>query len=286
MARIPLFKRLRMKPRRPARTASPADLEGFWDRPQLLTLVADLLLLFGGVALAYAATLAVARLPLFPLRQLVVISDLQRVQPAQLKLAAQSAVVGNFFTVNLDAVRAEFEKQPWVRRVSVRRLWPDGIELSLEEQHATAHWGLPSEHAEARWVNTRGEVFAAPPPVDAAAGGAKVRTVLPVFSGPEGSAALMLSRYGEFTTLLAPVRRTPSVVALSARLAWQLKLDDGLTLELGRDNAKNPLEERLTRFVAVYGPIKARFHKPIGVIDMRYQNGFALRPASREKGAT
>ena len=272
-----MFKR-QAKVRRPARQAKPSGAEGFWDRPPLLMLVADLLFLFAVVAFAYAALVTAMRLPFFPLRHLVVTSALQEVNPGQLEFAARSAVAGNFFTVNLDAVRAEFEKQPWVRRASVRRLWPDGIELALEEHRAAARWAGGGDNADTRLVNTYGEVFIAQSTTAQAA--------LPLFSGPEGSAALLLSRYQDFSTLLAPLGRTPRVVALSQRLAWQLKLDDGLTLELGRDDGKHPLEERLTRFAALYPATRARFQGSIAVIDMRYQNGFAVRSGGKEKGNT
>jgi cell division protein FtsQ len=62
------------------------------------------------------------------------------VTPTQIEYAARSAVAGNFFTVNLDAVRAAFEKLPWVRKAEVRRRWPDGLELAIEEHVAAARW--------------------------------------------------------------------------------------------------------------------------------------------------
>lgn len=113
---------------------------GFWDRPHLMNLMADLLLLAATVALGYAAVLALVRLPFFPLREVVVASPLQHVTIEQLDYAARSAVAGNFFTVDLERVRQGFEKLPWVRRVQARRQWPNGIELAIEEHEAAAIW--------------------------------------------------------------------------------------------------------------------------------------------------
>lgn len=242
--------------------------DGFWDRPQLLTLLADLLLLFGGAALAYSMVLEATRLPFFPLRQVVVMNVPSQVTRAQIEFAAKNSLSGNFFTVNLDTVRAAIEKQAWVRRASVRRHWPDGIELTIEEHAAAARWQHGTD--EARLVNDHGEVFAAPATAKQA--------TLPLLAGPEGSAPLVLSRYHEFSALLLPLHRTLRVVSLSPRQAWQLRLDDGLTLELGRDQPKHPIEERVSRFVGTYGEAKTRLQTPIVAIDMRYPNGFALRP--------
>jgi hypothetical protein len=63
--------------------------DGFWDRPVLINLLADLLLLGGGVLLAWAATMALQRLPVFPLRQLVVATPVEQVSRAQIEYTAR-----------------------------------------------------------------------------------------------------------------------------------------------------------------------------------------------------
>jgi cell division protein FtsQ len=252
-----------------------AGADGFWDRPVLINLLADLLLLAGGALLAWAGVMALQRLPVFPLRQLVVAAPLDQVSPAQVEYTARNVLSGNFFTVNLETAQAAFERMPWVRSASVRRLWPDGIELKLEEHRAAARW-TPQE-GEPRLVSTRGEVFMA-----------SSRDALPVFTGPEGSAPRVLARYEEFRDSLDAIGRKPVAVHLSAREAWQIRLDDGVLLELGRDQAKHPLTERLNRFTnhyaAVSGPARSRLQS-IGAVDMRYPNGFALRPRAAGQSA-
>jgi cell division protein FtsQ len=245
----------------------PGSGDGFWDRPMLINLLADLLLLAGGVLLAWTGVMALQRLPVFPLKQLVVVTAPDQVSRAQIEHTARSALSGNFFTVNLDTAQAAFERLPWVRAASLRRVWPDGIELNLEEHRAAARW-TPQE-GEARLVNTRGEVFLASTPEP-----------LPAFAGPEGSASRVLARYQEFSESLTAIGRRPTAIRLSAREAWQLKLDDGVVLELGRDQPKHPLAERLNRFTTHYASVSSSAKnrlQTIGVVDMRYPNGFALR---------
>ncbi len=243
------------------------DNAGFWDRPPLMNLIADLLFFAAALGLGYAATLAVARLPFFPLREVVVANPLREVTPTQIEYAARNAVAGNFFTVNLDAVRAAFEKLPWVRKAQVRRRWPDGIELAIEEHVAAARW-KQAEGAEARLVNSEGEVFAAASNAE-----------LPLLVGPEGSAPEVLARYRELAPLLAPIGRQPKSLALNARQAWQLRLDDGLLLELGRDQARSRMGERLQRFTAAHRQATERLRVRADVIDLRYPNGYAMRLA-------
>lgn len=242
-----------------------AGAGGLWDQPSLLNLMADLLFVAGGFLLAWAALLAAQSLPMFPLRQVAVTSTPDQVGRAQIEHAARTSVAGNFFTVSLADVRDAFERLPWVRRADVRRVWPDAVVVTLEEHRAVARW-TPLD-GEPRLVNDRGEVFVA-----------QSADALPSFAGPEGSAERVLARYGDFAEGLKPLGRRPVAVTLSPREAWQLRLDDGVILDLGRDQAKHPLTERIERFVATYDRARARFPAALGSVDMRYPNGFALKP--------
>ncbi|MDP2792764.1 MAG: cell division protein FtsQ/DivIB [Sulfurisoma sp.] len=244
--------------------------EGLWDRPQLLNLGADLLFVFAIAVLAWAAMSGVQRLPFYPLRELVVVGEVGRVSRAQIEHAARSALSGNLLSVNLDEARVAFEKLPWVRRAELRRQWPHALELVLEEHVAMARWARAD--GDPRLVNTRGEVFAA-------AGGDD----LPLFIGPEGSSAAMLERYREFDSRLAKIRRKPVALTLTAREAWQVKLDDGVLLDLGRDQPRQPLAERLERFAAHYAAARDKAGAPVAAVDMRYPNGFALRLGQPDK---
>jgi cell division protein FtsQ len=245
------------------RVKAQAAGNAFWDSAPLVNLLADVLFFAGGILLVWAGVLVLQRLPVFPLRQMIVMEPLRQVSRAQIDQAARAAVAGNFFTVDLAAAQAVLEQVPWVRRASLRRQWPDGLALTLEEQQPVARW-TPLD-GEARLVNTHGEVFVA-----------DTADALPVFSGPEGSAAQVLARYHEFAAALGGIQHNPVAVSLSPREAWQLTLDDGVVLELGRDLPQAPLTERLNRFTAHYATVKTRVHT-VSVVDMRYPNGFALR---------
>lgn len=258
------------RPARPAKQARPES--GFWHQPALLNLVADVLMVGASAAFAWGGVVAVQRLPFFPLREVEVSGNLAEVQRAQIEATARVAVHGNFFTVNLDQARSQFEKLPWVRRASLRRQWPDRLELVIEEHVPVARWR--SADGESRLVNSHGEVFVG-----------TIDGPLPVFSGPEGSAAEVLARYQEFDKALSSIGRHPKAVALSPREAWQVRLDNGLLLDLGRDQANLPLADRLARFTEHYPTIARRSPMQVVAVDMRYPNGFSLRPARPERNS-
>ena len=206
-----------------------------------------------------------SRQPIAPLVRVVVMNELQEVQRSDLEQALQG-LRGNMVTVSLEGVRSSLEKLAWVRRADVRRRWPGTLELTLYEQEPVARWGEGSQQL----VNVQGEVFYAGNAFDAA-------EELPIFHGPLGSAPEILNRYRETTIALAPTGRTLAQVTLTPRLAWQLKLDDGLWIELGRDQAKATVAQRLLRFVASYRVVVAGRSQKAGMVDLRYPNGFVMR---------
>src|SRR5262249_54101536 len=84
-------------------------------------------------------------------------------------------------------------------------------------------------------------------------------------------------RYGAFRDLLRPLALEPSQVLLSARFAWQIKLSNGLVVQLGRDSDKDRADDRLAKFVAVYPQTLGSAGRAFSSVDLRYPNGFALR---------
>jgi cell division protein FtsQ len=195
----------------------------------------------------------VVHLPVFPLREVRVIGDVGHVTNEQVAAVMARELRGNFFTVDLAQAREAFEKLPWVRKVNVRRQWPDRLEVAVEEHRPLARWGSTA------LVNAHGEVFEA-----------AISSRCRYF---DRRRAQKSARYGEFDRLVAPIGRKVVLITLSARRAWQLRLDDGMVLQLGRED----LEARLAGFVSVYPRTVARLPQPPSHVDLRYSNGFALR---------
>ncbi len=247
-----------------------------WDNPRLLNLTASALFGLATVLFAYAGLQMLLRSPLFPLKEIVVRGDMKHADAAEIEAAVDGAG-GNFFATDLAALRARLEQVTWVRRVDLRRVWPDRIELTLEEHVAFARWGGGG------LVNTFGEPFLVPVDDTAAA-------ALPLFAGPAGSEGELTKRYRRFAELLAPLGENLDRVVLTPRYAWQLRLAgaraNSLAIELGRDGAE-PVDQRLERFVVAYPESLGRLPQraaSAGVdsarhVDLRYPNGFALRVA-------
>jgi len=227
-----------------------------WDRPDTLNRIAGLLLALAVLLLLYGALHSVLRLPVFPLREVRVTNAVALVSREQVETLIRREIKGNFFTLDLAAARGAFAKLPWVRSVSMRRRWPDRLEVTLEEHVPLARWGNLA------LVNNHGEVF------NAAYDG-----ILPLFVGPPESAKEIATQFEYFRRSLAVIGKVPAQVQVTPRRAWQIRIEGGPTLELGREQ----VEARLARFVGAYGRTLGRFDRRIDFVDLRYANGFAVR---------
>lgn len=232
-----------------------------WHNPRLLNLAAGFLV---GVALLVFAVVALQlalRSGFFPVREVRLAGELRETSRTALEEAVRGRLAGNLLATELDVLRAGLEELPWVRRASVRRVWPDRLEVALEEHVALARW------SDDRLVNTHGELFAG-----------RSAQELPAFIGPQGSSAEMARRYRRFARIVSPLGSEVQRIVLTPRFGWQLKLANGLEIMLGRDADAG--EARLASFVQVY-PATLALIEMRGArhdhVDLRYPNGFALR---------
>lgn len=238
-----------------------------WDKPQALMQLANFLTAIAVVMFFYAAIWLVVNSSLFPLRQVEVRGGLAHVTPQQLEYVAQNELKGTFFTLDIAGIRDAFNALPWVKEVTVYRRWPDRLEVQLTEHQALARWGTGA------LLDREGERFEAP-----------YSGALPTLEGPDGSEQEMVDTYMRFKDILAPTGKVLTHIWLSPRRAWKIGLNDGTTVEIGRDY----VSERLTRFVGVYREAMSKLrNQKVEYVDLRYANGFAVQlphyqPAGRD----
>ncbi len=196
-----------------------------------------------------------------PIARVELAGDLQRIAPPDLDAFAHAMQGVSGSGASLEAVREAARKIPWVREATVRRRFPDAVEVTFETHEPLARWN------DAALVSTRGEVFTA-----------EYEGALPRFHGREGSAALMATEYPVIVKALAPLPVHVAELTLSPRGAWEAVLDTGLVLELGRDD----IDGRLARFAQAW-PLVTGNDAGTRHADLRYANGFALTRVAEVK---
>jgi cell division protein FtsQ len=227
-----------------------------WDKPRLLNWIANFLFALSVVLFLYALLFVVVHLPIFPIREVKVDGQLAHVNREQIKLIVAKHLKGNFFTLDLIKTRDAFEKLPWARNVSVRRRWPDKLDVVIEEHQALARWGNIA------LVNTHGELFQA-----------ATDDELPVFYGPGDGVMEVTKSYGNYSLILNKADIKIAQVTLSPRRAWEIKTNKGLKIALGRVD----MDVRLDKFARAYQSTLSQLNVKVVYADLRYPNGFAVR---------
>lgn len=247
-----------------------------WHDIKMMNATFNAILALMALALLGAGTWWVAQRPMFTLKEIRIegaTEDLRHVNVSTVRSTALPRIKGNFFTANLDDVRTAFEMVPWVRKATVRREWPNELIVTLEEHLPLGTWG-----EDGRLISVNGDLFTAN------LAEAEEDGNLAEFNGPDGSEKEIVARFKEFQGWFAPVKLVPESVQLSSRYAWMVKLNNGMAIELGREQNKTTLKDRVDRFVGVYPQLASRLQDRIESVDMRYPNGLALKVSGMSFG--
>lgn len=202
----------------------------------------------------------------FPIETVLIEGEFRYLSKPLLKDHALPYVSGGFFSVNLVQVRDALMQLPWVQDVSIRRQWPDALNIRVIEKQPVAFWG------EDKLISSKAVLFQ-PESIDE-------HIQLPILSGPEGQHENMLKELSRMQAWLLETGLVISKINQDARRSWVLYMESGLELRLGRNNQ----HERLHRFVDVYSRRLVKQKENIKHIDMRYTNGLAVAWKDRQQG--
>lgn len=239
---------------------------------RLMNLAALLAMLTAIGLLLSAGTRWVAHRPMFDFGRIEMRGDLQHVTVASVRGAIAGRLRGNYFTIQIDDARRLLETVPWVAQASVRRIWPNRLQVTLREHRALGAWN------NGRLLSDAGDLFVAN------VAEAEIYGPLPAFSGPDALAREVARRYYEFAAELAALSLTVDGIEVSDRRSWAVHAGGAgvtTTLELGREESPGVLQRRLVDVVAAYPMVAARVGGPPARIDARYANGFAAAPPAR-----
>ena len=195
----------------------------------------------------------------WPVTKLSVRAEFDHVSADQIRAAAQPLLGQGFFAIKLGHVRDAVAGLPWVERAEARKRWPDTIDLVVYEQQPYARWGAD------RLVNRHGRIFTV-------AGASGLRG-LPRLAGPDNRLADVLRFYADCLREFSGSGLVIEAVTLSSRGGWRLDLASGAVIEIGRKDS----ERRLQRFLDVWPRLASAHPGPPAYIDLRYENGFAMR---------
>lgn len=194
-----------------------------------------------------------------PIKQVKIEGEFSHLSGTKLQELVRNTARGNFFNLDVAAVRNALLADPWVQDISVQRVWPDTIRVFVTEQVAVARW------SSAGLLNRSGQYFSPEK--------STFPDNLPLLDGPGDAQAMILDKYVFLEKLLRSRGLSLDALRLNERRAWQAELHGGLQVELGREN----FDERALRFVKLVIDGLGPRISGAGKIDMRYPNGYAVQ---------
>lgn len=176
---------------------------------------------------------------------------------------------GNFYSMHLVNTQKAFESMSWVKKASVKRVYPNMIEVKLGEYKPMAVWGARENM---QLLDESGIIFEASTEEDEFES-------LPQLIGSEDQAKLMLDMYAQVSGVLAPLKNNLKVLELTDRGSWIATLDSGTHIELGRGTSIDVMS-RVTKFAITTEKMLTKLNKKstdFHYVDLRHSDGYALR---------
>jgi cell division protein FtsQ len=197
-------------------------------------------------------------LNLMPVRYVRTAGVFQYLSKDEVKTVLEPLVVTSFFSADMQAIQQTVAALPWVASVTVKRVWPDAIDIKVHEKKPYVRWGQRS------LLNERGEQFTPK----------QVRQFknLPMLTGPEQQEKKVLEIMKGIRTELADQSLALAEFNVNDRWAWKIKLTSGMEIELGRNEQLKKLQ-RFLKTLTVLGQERAN---AIATVDLRYPNGYAI----------
>ena len=196
-------------------------------------------------------------------KKVILVGKTTYIQPTRISELVDAHGKDGMLALDPERLRIAVEEESWVYRARVRKVWPDQVEVWVEEQRAAARWGDDG------YLNLSGEFFES-------AGVGLGQAELPrIDSMLEDTEAIyrQLTRFSSILGQHSPQEKGKIIeMKVDQRGAITLLFAGELELKLGR----RWMEQRLTRWAAQSPVIMAKFSRGVRKVDLRYERGMVL----------
>lgn len=176
-----------------------------------------------------------------------------------------------YFSQDVSKIKQQIELMPWVRGALVRKIWPNKLSIAVAEYIPVAYWN------DNQLLAADGAIFSLPQEK-------RQNLVLPILRGNDFQSRDVLSAWHQISQALKAKNMTLQSLEIDDRGAWQVTLDSGVSLKLGRGEWK----QKIDRLATIFPQIEVPENQAIDYIDLRYASGAAVgfRPISAPEQLT
>lgn len=193
-----------------------------------------------------------------PIKYVRVEGVFQYLAKDEIKQLLQEQVSAGLYNADIQQISESVQSLSWVKNVTVKRIWPDSIDIKIKEQTPVVRWKDNS------LINIEGEIFT-PDNISEF-------THLPILAGPAGNEKELLEVMKDLAIELSDQKIKLTEFRVSDRRAWYIKCQNNMQLILGRNE---PLI-KFQRFLKTLAIIGEQQIAKVAVVDLRYPNGYAL----------
>ncbi|WMY96608.1 MAG: cell division protein FtsQ/DivIB [Arsenophonus sp.] len=168
-------------------------------------------------------------------------------------------IPGTFMNIDINIMHNKIKKISWIKKVIVRKKWPNELKIDLVEHQPYAKWN------DIFFINEEGIIFNFPKLINS-------NKKFLMLYGPEGSQQEILKMYRIMQNQLLEHNFIIKSLSMSTRRAWQLVLVNDIKLNIG----KKDIKKRLNRFIKLYPLLKKVKNKRIEYVDLRYASDAAV----------
>jgi cell division protein FtsQ len=212
---------------------------------------------YEAVTKGYIRTLSIKSASL-PIKYVRTEGVFQYLSKNEIKAVIQPLVMTGFFDADVQAIHSAVSTLPWVDTVTVKRIWPDAIDIKVREKKPYARWSKNS------LITEQGVIFTP--------NNSEQFHNLTVVTGPELQQEKVLEIMKGIKTALADQSMQLAEFSVNDRWAWRIKLATGLEILLGR----NEQLKKLQRFLKTLAVLKQEQVDAMAIVDLRYPNGYAV----------
>ena len=200
----------------------------------------------------------VARMePILPIRSIQLAGTFEYLDQQDIEASLQTYLGQGFFSLNIHQLQEELHARPWTESVSVRRIWPDRISVTIIEKKPIARWD------EKHLLSDKARVYRA---------ATESFDFLPLVYAANHKPAWVLDRFYRLAARFDSVDEKLVSLRVDSRGALDVELINGLVVKLGRDD----IERKIDRLVKIYDSQILPRRDQIRRLDLRYSNGFAV----------
>lgn len=216
-----------------------------------------ILSLFAVILLIRLVLMLISSKDIFPINTLKIEAPCHFIGRHHIQKILQPYLNQSYLMFSEKNLTQDIKNIPWTETVSVKKIWPDQVVVQILER-------IPVAIYNNMILSDKGDLFK---PLKM-----KKFSDYPHFYGPKNQQKDILHIYEKLSKLLKTQDLFISEIHLRENQAWDITLNNGVILRLGKQDIK----QRLSRFIEVYPKLFAARFDRISSVDLRYSNGIAV----------